>query len=130
MKFSILGAGCVERSLSAVAVRRGRRALLSNSQGPPTLPSEVAIIGCQAGAIEEAAAFGDVVVVAIPLKHCSAVPVEPLAGQVVIDATNDDPGRDFAIPEPAAGTTTSSERLAAHLPRSKVATTPEQVIQP
>ena len=120
MKISILGAGYVGRSLSAAAVKAGHRAMISNSRGPRTLFSETAIIGCEAGTIEEAAAFGDVVVVAIPLKHYEAVPVEPLAGKVVIDANNYYPGRDSAMPALDAGTTTSSELLAAHLPKSKV----------
>ena len=99
MKISILGAGYVGRSLSAAAVKAGHKAMISNSRGPQTLFSETAIIGCEAGTIEEAAVFGDVVVVAIPLKHYEAIPVEPLAGKVVIDANNYYPGRDSAIPE-------------------------------
>ena len=86
MKISILGAGYVGRSLSAAAVKAGHQAMISNSRGPQTLFSETALIGCEAGTIEEAAAFGDVVVVAIPLKHYQAVPVAPLAGKVVIDS--------------------------------------------
>lgn len=120
MKISILGAGYVGRSLATAAVKSGHQAMLSNSRGPQTLSSEVAIIGCQAGTIEEAARFGDVVVVAVPLRHYQAVPVEPLAGKVVIDVNNYYPERDAAIPALDAGTTTSSELLAAHLPRSQV----------
>ena len=120
MKISILGAGYVGRSIAAAAMKCGHKAMISNSRGPQTLFSETMIIGCEAGTIEDAAKFGDVVVVAIPLKHYKVVPVEPLAGKIVIDANNYYPGRDDAIPELDAGTTTSSELLAAHLPKSKV----------
>ena len=120
MKISILGAGYVGRSIATAAVKCGHQAMISNSRGPQTLSSETIIIGCEAGTIEEAARFGDVVVVAVPLKHYQAVPVGPLLGKVVIDANNYYPDRDSAIPELDAGTTTSSELLAAHLPESKV----------
>ncbi len=120
MKISILGAGYVGRSLATAAVKSGHKAMISNSRGPQTLSSETMIIGCEAGTIEEAARFGDVVVVAVPLKHYQVVPVEPLAGKIVIDANNYYPDRDAVIPELDAGTTTSSELLAAHLPKSKV----------
>jgi predicted dinucleotide-binding enzyme len=33
-------------------------------------------IGCKAGSPQEAAAFGDIVLVAIPLKNYRAIPVE------------------------------------------------------
>ena len=120
MKISILGAGYVGRSIAGAAVRCGHQAMLSNSRGPQSLHSEVAVIGCEAGTIEEAAAFGDVVVAAVPLKHYKVIPVEPLVGKVVVDANNYYPDRDSAIPELDAKTTTSSELLAAHLPKSKI----------
>ena len=40
---------------------------------------------------------GDIVVVTIPLKAVDPVPVEPLAGKVVIDTNNYYPGRDGQI---------------------------------
>lgn len=57
MKISILGAGYVGRSLAGAAIKCGHEAMVSNSRGPQSLSSEVAIIGCEAGTVEEAAAF-------------------------------------------------------------------------
>lgn len=119
MKIGILGAGYVGRALAAAAVRAGHQAMLSNSRGPDTLFSDKALLQCETGTIEDAANFGDVVVVAIPTKHYKSVPVGPLAGKVVIDVNNYYQGRD-QMPEPDSKTTTSSELLAAHLPESKV----------
>jgi len=48
------------------------------------------------------------------------VPVEPLAGKVVIDTNNYYPQRDGHIPELDNESTTTSELLQAHLPTSKV----------
>ena len=56
----------------------------------------------------------------MPLKNYRPVPVEPLAGKVVIDTNNYYPQRDGHIPELDNGSTTTSELLQAHLPASKV----------
>ena len=48
------------------------------------------------------------------------MPVEPLAGKIVLDTNNYYPQRDGQIPELDAESTTTSELLQAHLPQSKV----------
>ena len=48
------------------------------------------------------------------------MPVEPLAGKIVIDTNNYYPQRDGRIPELDNESTTTSELLQAHLPTSKV----------
>ena len=58
--------------------------------------------------------------VSVPLKAYRAVPVEPLAGKIVIDTNNYYPQRDGHIPELDSESTTTSELLQAHLPTSKV----------
>jgi hypothetical protein len=60
------------------------------------------------------------VVVTIPLKHYRTVPVEPLAGKLVIDTMNYYPQRDGRVEELDNESTTTSELLQAHLPTSKV----------
>ena len=130
MKIGIIGAGYVGRSLAGAGVKAGHDIMISNSRGPRTLFSECAIIGCKAGTIDEAARFGDVVVVAITMKHYKAVPVEPLEGKIVIDTNNYYPGRDDAIPELSRKETTSSEMLARHLPKSKVVKAFNAIVMP
>ena len=68
----------------------------------------------------EAAKAGDIVVVTLPLKNYRQVPVEPLAGKIVIDTNNYYPQRDGHIPELDNESTTTAELLQAHLPTSKV----------
>jgi predicted dinucleotide-binding enzyme len=68
----------------------------------------------------EAAQAGDIVVVTIPLKNYREVPVEPLAGKIVIDTNNYYPERDGRIAELDTEATTTSELLQANLPTSKV----------
>lgn len=120
MKIGIIGAGFVGRALGKLAVRAGHEVMLSNSRGPQTLFSLRYGIGCEVGTVEDAAVFGDVVVVAIPLAAYQAVPAAPLAGKVVIDANNYYPERDGQIEELDRKETTTSELLARHLPSSRI----------
>jgi predicted dinucleotide-binding enzyme len=59
-------------------------------------------------------------VVTIPLKSIRQVPVEPLAGKIVVDTNNYYPQRDGHIAELDNESTTTAELLQAHLPKSKV----------
>lgn len=120
MKIGIIGAGFVGRAIGKLAVRSGHQVMLSNSRGPHTLFSLKPGVGCEIGTVEEAATFGEIVVVAIPLAAYRSVPVDPLAGKVVIDTDNYYPERDGRIPELDAGATTTSELLARHLPQSRI----------
>src|SRR6185503_1935821 len=74
----------------------------------------------RAGTPVDAAKAGDIVVVTIPLKNIRHVPVEPLAGKIVIDTNNYYPQRDGHIAELDSEATTTAELLQAHLPTSKV----------
>jgi hypothetical protein len=60
------------------------------------------------------------IVVTVPLKNYRSVPVEPLAGKVVIDTNNYYPQRDGHFSELDSESTTTSDLLQAHLPASKV----------
>jgi 8-hydroxy-5-deazaflavin:NADPH oxidoreductase len=100
----------------------GHQVMLSNSRGPDTLTAVVASIrgDLRAGTVAEAARFGEVVAVAIPLRAIRDLPPEPFAGKIVIDANNYYLQRDGHIPELDADQTTSSELLASLLPGASV----------
>jgi predicted dinucleotide-binding enzyme len=118
----LIGAGNIGSQIARLAVKNGHDVVISNSRGPETLAPLVAELGphARAATVAEAAKAGDLVVVTIPLKHYRTVPVEPLAGKVVIDTNNYYPQRDGQIPELDNESTTTSELLQAHLPTSKV----------
>ncbi|HVO83728.1 MAG TPA: NADPH-dependent F420 reductase [Syntrophobacteria bacterium] len=118
----LIGAGHIGSQIARLAVANGYDVVISNSRGPETLSALVAELGPRARATTavEAAKAGDLVVVTIPLKDYRAVPVEPLAGKIVIDTNNYYPERDGHIPELDDESTTTSELLQAHLPTSKV----------
>ncbi len=79
----------------------------------------VETVGCAAGSVEQATGFGDVVLIAVPLKNVWSVPAEFLAGKVVLDANNYYPDRDGRIAELDARTTTTSEMLARQWPGAR-----------
>ena len=118
----IIGAGNIGSQIARLAVENDYNVVISNSRGPETLSALIAELGPKARAATavEAAKVGDIVVVTVPLKNYRKVPVEPLAGKIVIDTDNYYPERDGRIPELDNESTTTSELLQAHLPTSKV----------
>jgi predicted dinucleotide-binding enzyme len=118
----LIGAGHIGSQIARLAVKNGYNVVLSNSRGPETLSALVSELGpkARAASVVNAATAGDIVVVTIPLKNYRSVPVEPLAGKIVIDTNNYYPQRDGHIPELDNESTTTSELLQAHLPKSKV----------
>jgi hypothetical protein len=120
MKIGIIGAGFVGRAISKLALKAGHQVMLSNSRDPKTLFTLTRTTQCQAGTPQQAAEFGDIVVIAIPLEAYRSVPAAPLVGKVVIDANNYYPDRDGRIPELDQHQTTTSEMLAKHLPESRI----------
>jgi 8-hydroxy-5-deazaflavin:NADPH oxidoreductase len=117
-----IGSGKIGSTVARLAVGAGHQVVMSNSRGPDTLADLVAELGpnARAGTVEEAATVGDLVVVTIPQKAHTDVPVAPLAGKPVLDTINYYPQRDGNVVELDDGTTTSSELLQRHLPESSV----------
>jgi len=118
----LIGAGHIGSQIARLAVGRGYPVVIGNSRGPETLATLVAELGpsARAATAMDAARAGNIVVVTVPLKNYREVPVEPLAGKIVIDTNNYYPQRDSRIPELDNESTTTSELLQAHLPTSKV----------
>jgi predicted dinucleotide-binding enzyme len=118
----LIGSGHIGQAIAQQAVAHGYDVVLSNSRGPETLTDLVAELGekARAGTSVEAATAGDLVVVTIPFKSYLDVPVEPLAGKVVIDTNNYYFERDGHYEEIDEGRTTPSELLAAHLGSTQV----------
>jgi len=118
----LIGAGHIGSQLARVAIAQGYDVVISNSRGPETLADLVAELGAKARAATavEAAEAADIAVVTVPLKNYTQVPVEPLAGKIVIDTNNYYFERDGHIAALDEGTTTVSGMLQEHLPTSKV----------
>jgi len=117
-----IGSGHIGSQLARLAVANGHDVVMSNSRGPETLADLVAELGPHARATTptEAAEVAEIAVVTIPLRAIGTVPVESLAGKIVIDTNNYYPQRDGQIPELDDESTTTAELLQRHLPTSRV----------
>src|SRR5215211_144680 len=120
MRIGIIGSGRIGATAATLLTRAGHEVAIANSRGPETLAGTAEQTGARPATVEEAAAWGDVVVVAIPLHAIGSLPADAFAGKVVIDANNYYPGRDGAIERIEGGETTSSELLAERLPGARV----------
>jgi 8-hydroxy-5-deazaflavin:NADPH oxidoreductase len=122
MRIGILGSGHIGRTLAALWVWAGHEVALSNTRGPDTLREVVEDLGERAHAMTaaDAAAFGGVVVLAVPFIRYRDLPVEQLASKIVIDTSNYYPDRDGHFDELDSGESTSSEVIAAALPGARV----------
>ncbi|WP_309504759.1 MULTISPECIES: NADPH-dependent F420 reductase [Nocardioides] len=118
----IIGSGNIGGTLARLFAAQGHEVVVSNSRGPETLSELVSEIGgsARAATAAEAAEAGDVVVVSVPFLAVDSLPVEPLAGKVVIDTNNYYWERDGHVADIDEGRTTPSEMLQAHLPTSSV----------
>ncbi|WP_445330476.1 NADPH-dependent F420 reductase [Streptomyces sp. GSL17-111] len=116
MRIGIIGAGRIGSTLAGHFDRIGHEVLISNARGPRTLSGLVAELGgsVRAGTVEEAADFGEVVVVSIPYGRYRELPADRLRDKVVIDTCNYYPERDGHDAELDADVTTSSEKIKAH----------------
>ena len=120
--FGIIGAGNIGSALARGLADRGHEVLISNSRGPETLADLVADIGggARAATVQDAATAGEVIIVTVPLKALGDVPVEPLAGKIVLDTNNYYWERDGHIEALDQKQTTTTRLAQEHLPTSKV----------
>jgi predicted dinucleotide-binding enzyme len=120
--WGFIGSGNIGSTVARLALAAGHEVVMSNSRGPETLADLVTELGpgARAATAAEAAKAGDVVVVTIPLKNYRDIPVDELAGKVVIDTLNYYPQRDGVVPELEDESTTTSELLQALAPDATV----------
>lgn len=118
----MIGAGNIGATAAGLFARAGHDVVLSNTRGPESLDDVVPALGgaVRAGDVAEAARFGEVVLVAIPLHGYERLPVNELAGKIVIDAMNYYPGPDGQIEALARGELGSSELVARHVEGARV----------
>ena len=119
----IIGAGHIGSQVARAAITAGHDVVIANSRGPETLADLVADLGekARAATAVEAAEAGDVVVVTVPFKAHDSIPVEPLAGKIVIDTDNYYFERDGHVADLDEGRDTVTGMLQKHLPDSRVA---------
>lgn len=120
--FGIIGAGNIGSEVARAVIALGHEVVIANSRGPETLADLVADLGpkARAATAQEAAEAAEVAIVTVPLRAIGEIPVEPLAGKIVLDTNNYYFERDGRIPALDAGETTTSEIVQRHLVGAKV----------
>ena len=104
-KIGIVGSGNIGGTLGILLAKAGYEIFYS-SRHPETLGDLVKSAGpnARAGKIADAIAFGDVIILSVPLKAFTELGTETreaLKGKIVIDTSNPYPERDGAIAEEA-----------------------------
>jgi len=104
-KIGIVGSGHIGGTLGILFAKAGYEIFYS-SRHPDTLKDLVKTAGpkARAGNVAEAIAFGDVIVLSLPLKalpELDAAAKDALKGKIVIDTSNPYPERDGVIAEEA-----------------------------
>jgi len=120
--YGIIGAGHIGSQVARAVIGLGHDVVIANSRGPETLVDLVADLGphARAATAVEAAQAAEVAVVTVPLKALADIPVEPLAGKVVLDTNNYYFERDGHVEALDRGEATTAGLLQEHLPTSKV----------
>ena len=120
MNIGIIGAGNIGGTAAQLFVAAGHEVALSNSRGPESLREQVGALGPRAHAmtVDDAARFGEVVLLALPWRTPEGLPDASLVrGKIVVDATN--PYTDSGGLYDLAGST-SSEEVLKRLPGARL----------
>jgi predicted dinucleotide-binding enzyme len=125
MKIGIIGAGMIGGTAARLFASGGHDVAVSNSRGPESLAVLVEGINHEVGAprvraatVEEAATFGEVVLLAVPWRTPEALPpASTVAGKIVIDAMNQyrSDGGFYDL-----GDSSASEETAKRLPGARL----------
>ncbi|HTP05727.1 MAG TPA: NAD(P)-binding domain-containing protein [Nitrospirota bacterium] len=118
-KIGIVGSGHIGGTLGILFAKAGYEVVYS-SRHPETLKELVKTAGHKAcaGTVAEAVAFGDVIVLSLPLKALPLLDAETrdaLKGKIVIDTSNPYPERDGVIAEEARREPGGTGTLVARL---------------
>ncbi len=120
MKLAIIGAGMIGATAARLFAQADHEVVVSNSRGPASLAALVAELGprAQAMTVDDAARWGEVVLLAVPWRTPAALPeADAVAGKIVIDAMNPY-AADGAVQD--LGASSSSEETQQRLPGARL----------
>lgn len=123
MKIGILGVGRVGNALGRAWAAKGHEVFLGGRDAAKAADLAAAIdAGTRGGSLAEAAAFGEVAVLATPWSAAQEVlgRVGPLDGKILIDCTNPLKDHDFTEPAELAEGLSAAEWIARWVPGARV----------
>lgn len=122
MKIGIIGSGNIGGTLGRHWAKVGHEVMFS-SRNPEELKPMAEEVSAKTGTVEEAAAFGDVVLLAIPFGKVPEIAqqIGRLDNKILIDATNPYPQRDGDVARQliADGKQTATGYVAAQFPGAR-----------
>lgn len=118
----IIGSGAIGAGIARLAVAAGIDVKIANSRGPESLNDLIDELGPRATAATaaEAARFGELVVLAVPLGAYAALPVDALRGRPVLSTGNYYPYRDGRLEMLDSLSVTTAEYEQSLLPESRI----------
>lgn len=98
-QLGIIGSGAIGAALARLAVNAHIEVTIANSRGPETLAELIDELGhlAHAGTVEDAARYGDLTLLAVPLISYPDLPIEALSGRTIVSTGNYYPYRDGRI---------------------------------
>jgi predicted dinucleotide-binding enzyme len=126
MQIGVIGSGRIGSTIGALWAKAGHEVLFSDRDAGTAKQAAASAGGrSRAGSVEEAAAFGDVVMIAVPYGALPAVAKQVgarLKGKIVVDPNNPVPSRDgdmaVAAREKGAAVSTAAILPGARLVRT------------
>jgi predicted dinucleotide-binding enzyme len=118
MRIGIVGIGAVGRTLGTIWARAGHEVAFGSRDPVRATEAATGLAGARATTSEEAAAFGEVVL----WTPRGVMPADPdmLAGKIVLDPNNGEPGPSGSYASPRPEGPSFAEQLQAAAPRARV----------
>jgi predicted dinucleotide-binding enzyme len=128
-KIGIIGSGRLGTSLARLLSSTGYDVSIINSQGVDSLALQLKILlpNVKAKEVDKLIDESDIIILALPLRNYTSLPLSKFTGKVVVDAMNYWAAIDGAIPEFENYAGSSSERVAESLPDALVVKTMNSV---
>ena len=121
-RIGIIGSGSIGTALARLALAAGYEVTIANSRGPESLKDLIKEIGpgAHAGEVRDAAEFGDIPVLSVPLTAYPNLPEGLFDGKTVLSTGNYYPFRDGRIAELDTLEMTTAEYEQSLLPGAQV----------
>lgn len=122
-QLGIIGSGAIGAALARLAVNARIEVTIANSRGPETLDRLTQDLGplAHAGSVEDAAGYGDLTILAVPLLAYPDLPVDALNGRTIMSTGNYYPYRDGRIAALDNLELTTAQYEQTLLPESRIA---------